>query len=56
MHMKYADEHYKFSILAWTNAKERNVGIDLEEKYFLTSYSENIQATLEIFFHLSSVL
>lgn len=44
------------SVFAWTSAKERSVGTDLEDKYFMTSYSENIQATLEIFFfHLSKV-
>lgn len=55
MHMKYADEHYGFSVLVWFSAKERSVGTDLKEKYFMTSYTENIQATFAIFFHLSKV-
>lgn len=50
MHMKYADEHYGFSVLAWSSAKQRSVGTDLKAKYFMTSYTENIQAMLQYFF------
>lgn len=46
MHRRYADEDSEFRVLAWTSAWERNVGMDLEEKYLMAPYSENIQATL----------